>query len=117
MKRLAAVVVLAALASFAFAANKKPTPKPTPAAAKAKAKDDAAMSCIRNLTITQITQTDEQTRVFTATDADGKAYRFSYQKPGELKVGAVVDVTYTGTLGGPKPAMASNLNLSKSNIN
>ena len=115
MKMLAALVAFVALASFAFAANKKPTPKPTPAAAKAK--DGAAMSSIRNLTITQITQTDEQTRVFTATDADGKAYRFSYQKPGELKVGAVVDVTYTGTLGGPKPAMASNLNLSKSNIN
>ena len=114
MKRLTAIVVFASLASFAIA-DKKPTPKPTQGAARAK--DSATMSSIRNLKITQIIQTDDQTRVFTATDADGKAYRFSYQKPGELKVGSVVDVTYTGTLGGPKPAMASNLNLSKSNIN
>jgi hypothetical protein len=40
---------------------------------------------------------------------------FTFQKLEGLKVGAVVDITYTGTLGGPRPVMASNLNLSKSN--
>ena len=52
-----------------------------------------------------------------AVAADGKEYKFTFQKIEGVKVGSVVDVTYTGTLGGPKPAMASNLNLSKSNIN
>jgi hypothetical protein len=111
MKRLAATLVFASLASVAVA-DKKPTPKPTEAPARAK--DGAAMSSIRNMRITQINEKD---RVFTAKAADGKEYRFTYQKMEGMKVGSVVDVTYTGTLGGPKPAMASNLNLSKSNIN
>ena len=111
MKRLTAVLVFASLASVAVA-DKKPTPKPT--AAPARAKDSAAMSSIRNMRITQINEKD---KVFTAAAPDGKEYRFTFQKIEGWKVGSVVDVTYTGTLGGPKPAMASNLNLSKSNIN
>lgn len=109
MRRLAVIGVFLSLASFAIA-DKKPTPKPTEGTARAK--DSTAMSSIRNLRITQIY---DQNKIFTATDADGKAYRFTYQKIEDLKVGSVVDITYTGTLGGPEPARASNLNLSKSN--
>ena len=72
------------------------------------------MSSIRNLKIKEINAED---KVFTAVAADGKEYKFTFRKIEGWKVGSVVDVTYTGTLGGPKPAMASNLNLSKSNIN
>jgi hypothetical protein len=111
MKRLATTLVFACLASAALA-DKKPTPKPTEAPARTK--DSATMSSIRNMRITQINEND---KVFTAKAADGKEYRFTFQKIEGWKVGSVVDVTYTGTLGGPKPAMASNLNLSKSNIN
>lgn len=111
MKTLAATLVLVSLTSIAVA-DKKPTPKPT--AAQARAKDSAAMSSIRNMRIKEI---NEKSKVFTATAPDGKEYRFTFQKMEGMKVGSVVDVTYTGTLGGPKPAMASNLNLSKSNIN
>jgi hypothetical protein len=111
MKKLAAILVFASLASFA-GADKKPTPKPTEAAARTK--DSATMSSIRNLRIKEINEKD---KTFTAAAADGKEYRFTFQKIEGWKVGAVVDVTYTGRLGGPKPAMASNLNLSKSNIN
>ena len=111
MKRLAATLVFVSVASFAIA-DKKPTPKPTQGAARTR--DSATMSSIRNLRITQINDKD---KIFTAAAADGKEYRFTFQKIEGMKVGSVVDVTYTGTLGGPKPAMASNLNLSKSNIN
>jgi hypothetical protein len=111
MKRLAAILVLASLASVATA-DKKPTPRPT--AAPARAKDSAAMSSIRNMRIKEINEKD---KVFTATAPDGKEYRFTFLKMNGMKVGSVVDVTYTGTLGGPSPARASNLNLSKSNIN
>ena len=111
MKRLAAILVFASLASAA-AADKRPTPKPTQAPARTG--NSAAMSSIRNLRIKEINEKD---KVFTATAADGKEYRFTFQKMEGMKVGSVVDVTYTGTLGGPSPARASNLNLSKSNIN
>jgi hypothetical protein len=111
MKRLAATFVFASLASIALA-DKKPTPKPTEAPARTK--DSAAMSSIRNMRITQINAKD---KVFTAAAADGKEYRFTFQKIEGWKVGSVVDVTYTGSLNGPSPARASNLNLSKSNIN
>ena len=110
MKTLAATLLLVSLASIALA-DKKPTPKPTAAQARAK---DAAMSSIRNMRIKEINEKD---KVFTATAPDGKEYRFTFQKMEGMKVGSVVEVTYTGPLGGPKPAMASNLNLSKSNIN
>lgn len=109
MKKLAAALAFVALASFAVA-DKKPAPKPTEPAARTK--DSATMSSIRNLRITRINDKD---KVFTAVAADGKEYQFTFQKIEGMKVGSVVDVTYTGTLGGPKPAMASNLNLSKSN--
>jgi hypothetical protein len=111
MKRLAATLVLAFLASVAMA-DKKPTPKPT--APPARAKDSAAMSSIRNMRIKEINEKD---KVFTATAPDGKEYRFTFQKMEGMKVGSVVDVTYSGSLNGPNPARASNLNLSKSNIN
>ena len=111
MKKLAALLVFVSLAAPAVA-DRKPTPKPTEAPARTK--DSATMSSIRNLKIKEINAKD---KVFTAVAADGKEYRFTFQKIEGWKVGAVVDVTYTGTLGGPKPAMASNLNLSKSNIN
>jgi hypothetical protein len=109
MKRLGVSVVLVFLASVAVG-DKKPTPKP--AEAKERTAHDTAKSSIRNLKIKEINDKD---KTFTAMAADGKEYRFAFQKLEWLKVGAVVDVTYTGTLGGPKPAMASNLNLSKSN--
>jgi outer membrane lipoprotein SlyB len=109
MKKLAAILVFVSLAGPAVA-DKKPTPKPTESAARTK--DSATMSSIRNMRITQINEKD---KVFAAVAADGKEYRFTFQKIEGWKVGSVVDVTYTGTLGGPKPAMASNLNLSKSN--
>jgi hypothetical protein len=109
MKKLAAALVFVALASSAVA-DRKPTPKPTEAPARTR--DSAAMSSIRNLKITRISDKD---KTFTAAAADGKEYRFTFQKIEGLKVGSVVDVTYTGTLGGPKPAEAINLNSSKSN--
>jgi len=109
MKKLAAILVFVSLAGSAVA-DKKPTPKPTEAPARTK--DSATMSSIRNLRITQVNEKD---KVFAAVAADGKEYRFTFLKIEGWKVGSVVDVTYTGTLGGPKPAMASNLNLSKSN--
>ena len=111
MTRLAAILVFTPLASVAVA-DRKPTPKPT--VAQARTKDSAEMSSIRNMRITQINEKD---KVFTAAAPDGKEYRFTFQKMDGMKVGSVVDVTYTGTLGGPNPARASNLNLSKSNIN
>ena len=109
MKKLAAMIVFASLAGPA-GADTKPTPKPTEPTARAK--DSATMSSIRNLRITRISDKD---KVLTAVAADGKEYRFTFQKIEGWKVGSVVDVTYTGTLGGPKPAMAINLNSSKSN--
>ena len=109
MKRMAASVVLVLLASVAVA-DKKPTPRP--AEAKERTAHDTAKSSIRNLRIKEINEKD---KIFTAAAADGREYRFSYQKLDGAKVGSVVDVTYSGTLGGPKPAMASNLNLAKSN--
>jgi hypothetical protein len=109
MKSMAATLVLIFLASVAVA-DKKPTPRPT--AAQERTTHDTAKSSIRNLRIKEINDKD---KTFTAMAADGKEYRFAFQKLEGLKAGAVVDVTYTGTLGGPKPAMASNLNLSKSN--
>ena len=111
MKTLAGTLVLVSLASIAVA-DKRPTPKPT--AVPARAKDSAAMSSIRNMRIKAINEKD---KVFTATAADGKEYRFAFQKMDGMKVGSVVDVTYTGSLNGPSPARASNLNLSKSIIN
>ena len=111
MKKLAALLVFVSLAAPAIA-DKKPTPKP--AEAPARTKDSATMSSIRNLKIREINTKD---KIFTAVAADGKEYKFTFQKIEGVKVGSVVDVTYSGTLGGPKPAMASNLNLSKSNIN
>ena len=111
MKSLTALLVFVSLAASAVA-DKKPTPKPTETSARTK--DSAAMSSIRNLKIKEINTRD---KVFTAVAADGKEYKFTFRKIEGVKVGSVVDVTYTGTLGGPKPAMASNLNLSKSNIN
>jgi hypothetical protein len=108
MRKLAATLVFLSLASSAVA-DKKPTPKPTKAPARTG--HSATMSSIRNLRITQINEKD---KTFTAAAAGGKEYRFAFQKIEGVKVGSVVDVTYTGTLGGPKPAMASNLNLSKS---
>jgi hypothetical protein len=99
MKKLAAILVFVSMAGSA-AADKMPTPKPTEAPARSK--DSATMSSIRNLRITRINDKE-------------KEYRFTFQKIEGFKAGSVVDVTYTGALGGPKPAMASNLNLSKSN--
>jgi hypothetical protein len=109
MKRLAASLVFASLASTAVA-DKKPTPKPTQAPARTGY--STTKSNIKNLRIKEINEKD---KVFTATAADGKEYRFAFQKIEGWKVGSVVDVTYTGTLGGPKPAEAVNLNSSKSN--
>ena len=111
MKKLAAIIVLVSLASHAVA-DKKPTPKPTEPPARTGY--STTKSNIKNLRIKEINEKD---KIFTAVAADGKEYRFTFQKIEGIKVGSVVDVTYTGTLGGPKPAMASNLNLSKSNIN
>jgi hypothetical protein len=111
MKRLAATLVLASLASVA-AADKKPTPKPTEGPGRTGY--STTKSNIKGLRIKEINEKD---KVFTATAADGKEYRFAFQKMDGMKVGSAVDVTYTGSLNGPKPAMASNLNLSKSNIN
>jgi hypothetical protein len=109
MKKLAAALVFVALASFAVA-DRKPTPKPTEG--QARTGYSTTKANIKNLRIKEINEKD---KIFTAVAADGKEYRFTFQKIEGLKVGSVVDVTYTGTLGGPKPAMASNLNLSKSN--
>ena len=111
MKRLAATLVFASLASIAVA-DKKPTPKPTEGPARTGY--STTKSNIKNLRIKEINEKD---KVFTATAADGKEYRFTFQKMEGMKVGSVVDVTYTGSLNGPSPARASNLNLSKSNIN
>ena len=107
MKTMAAGVVLVFLAGVAVADK-----KPTPGSAKERTAHDTAKSSIRNLRIKEINEKD---KIFIAVAADGKEYRFAFQKLEGVKVGSVVDVTYTGTLGGPKPAMASNLNLSKSN--
>ena len=109
MKRLAAILAFVSFAGFAFA-DKKPTPRP--AEGSARTGYSTTKSNIKNLRIKEINDKD---KIFTAVAADGKEHRFSFQKIEGVKVGSVVDVTYTGTLGGPKPAMASNLNLSKSN--
>jgi hypothetical protein len=59
----------------------------------------------------QVTEVNSRARTFTlAVRVSGAALR---QLP---KVGDKVDITYTGTSGGG-PLEASNLNLSKSNIN
>ncbi len=109
LKRLAATLVSLSLASHAVA-DKKTTPKPTEPPARTGS--STTKSNIRNLRTKEI---NEKPKIFTAVAADGKEYRFTFQKLEGLKVGAVVGITYTGTLGGPKPVMASNLNLSKSN--
>ena len=52
---------------------------------------------------------------FTLT-AKGKQYKFLLPKGGaQPKVGAVLDVTYTGTLGGAQPAQATTVISSRSN--
>ena len=111
MKKLAATLVFASLASIAVA-DRKPTPRPTEPAARTGY--STTKSNIKNLRIKEINHKD---KVFTAVAADGKEYRFSFQNIAGVKVVSVVAVTYTGELGWPTPARASNLKLSKSNIN
>ena len=111
MRKLAATVVFVSLASIAVA-DRRPTPKPTEPPARTGY--STTKSNIKNLRIKEI---NDKEKMFTAVAADGKEYRFTFQKIAGVKVGSVVDVTYTGELGGPTPARAANLNLSKSNIN
>ena len=62
----------------------------------------------------KVTQVDAKAKTFTIM-SKGKEYRFTFQKIEALpKVGAVVDVTYSGTPDGPMEAI--NLNSSKSNV-
>jgi hypothetical protein len=66
----------------------------------------------------KVSQVEPKTGTFTL-KGKGKmpAYKFFFPKGGaQPKVGDIVDVTYTGTLGGSKPLKAINLNSSRSNI-
>jgi hypothetical protein len=63
----------------------------------------------------KVSQIDRKAKTFTLT-AKGKKYKFfSFDSGVDLKVGEVVDVTYTGTLGGSEPAKATTVKSSKSN--
>ena len=63
----------------------------------------------------KVTQVNEQEKTFTIV-AKGKEYKFTFQKiEFPYKVGEIIEVTYTENPGGPMKA--SNLNLSKSNVN
>jgi hypothetical protein len=64
----------------------------------------------------KVSQVDPKTRTFTL-KAKGKEYKFLFPKGGaQPKVGDIVEVTYTGVLGGVEPAQSINLNSSRSNI-
>jgi hypothetical protein len=122
MKKLATVTLaLIALVDFAdlgIAQQKgkeksQPTGVETKQPATGEKTVDKASPKLMTGTVTQV---NEKERTFTLV-SKGKEYRFTFQKlEWPLKVGAVVDVTYTGTLGGSKPVESINLNSSRSNI-
>ena len=122
MKKLAtvtlALVALVAFADLGVAQQKgKEKSQPTGVETKQPATGEKTVDKASPKLMTgKVTQVNEKERTFTLV-AKGKEYRFTYLKiEWPLKVGEVVDVTYTGTPGGPKPAEASNLNSSRSNI-
>jgi hypothetical protein len=97
-----------------------PTPKPNAATTINTTKSNSYRTVDKaspKLITGKVSQVDPKTRTFTL-QAKGKEYRFTFQKiEMELpKVGAIVDVTYTGVLGGAEPAQSINLNSSRSNI-
>ncbi len=122
MKKLVAMTLaLVALAGFADlgVAQQKGKEKSQPAGVETKqpATGEKTIDKASPKLITgEIRQINEKERTFTLV-SKGKEYSFTFQKiEGPLKVGAVVDVTYTGTLGGSTPARSISLNSSRSNI-
>jgi uncharacterized protein YxeA len=79
---------------------------------KSNTSDRAAVDKITG----KVLQVDQKARTFTL-KAKGKEYKFLFPKGGaQPKVGVVLEVTYTGALGGTEPAQSINLNSSRSNI-
>lgn len=80
-----------------------------------KSNSDAREAAPAKSVTGKVTQVDAKTKTFVLT-AKGNDYKFTWPKGGgQPKVGAVLDVTYTGTLGGPGACDAINLNTSRSN--
>ncbi len=106
------VVVLAGFTGLSTAqqerkAGEKPAEKPTQGKLPFVGK--------QQLMTGKVTQVDEKANTFTVT-LNGQAVTFSAATLPSLPiVGQIIDITYTQTPGGPMEA--TNLNLSKSNVN
>ena len=113
MKRLLVLILgIAVLATLGALGTAKATSSVK--SSKSNTSDKASPKLITG----KVSQVDQKTRTFTL-KGKGKmpAYKFFFPKTGgPPKVGDVVEVTYTGTLGGAEPAQATNLNSSRSNI-
>ena len=116
MKKLLALILgIAVLATLGGLATAKAAS--TIKSSKSNSSDRTAVDKASPKLITgKVSQVDPKTRTFTL-QAKGKEYKFLFPKGGaQPKVGAVVDVTYTGAVGGAEPAQSINLNSSRSNI-
>ena len=111
MKKLLTLILgIAVLATLGGLATATPT---TVKSSKSNTSDRVAAS--PKLITGKVSQVDLKTRTFTL-KANCREYKFVFPKAGtQPKAGAVVEVSYTGALGGSKPAMATNLNSSRSN--
>ncbi len=108
---LTLILGIAVLATLGGLATAEPT---TVKGSKSNADNRVAASL--KLITGKVSQVDPKTRTYTL-QAKGKEYKFAFPKAGmQPKVGAVVNVTYTGTLSGSEPCESINLNSSKSNI-
>ena len=107
---LTLILGIAVLATLGGLATAEPT---TVKGSKSNADNRVAAS--PKLITGKVSQVDPKTRTYTL-QAKGKEYKFAFEGWNAAKVGAVVDVTYTGTLSGSEPCESINLNSSKSNI-
>jgi hypothetical protein len=98
-----------------------PVPSPAKTTTVKSSKSNSSERAVKaspQLITGKVSQVDPKTMTFTL-KGKGKmtGYKFFFPKTGgPPKVGDIVEVTYTGTLGGAKPAQSINLNSSRSNI-
>jgi len=114
MKKLLTLILgIAVLATLGGLATAKAS---TVKSSKSNTSDRTVDKASPKLITGKVSQLDPKTRTFTL-KAKGKEYKFLFPKAGKQpKVGEVVDVTYTGAVGGAEPAQSINLNSSRSNI-
>jgi hypothetical protein len=123
-KLLTLVLVLAVMATFGGLASAGPQPSATPKPLATTVRSGKSNSDNRATTVNgtksntyrgKVLQIDPKTRIFVL-HGEGVTYKFVLPKGGaQPKVGAVVDVTYTGALGGAEPAQATTVSGSRSN--